>query len=154
MTRPSTHSGRRPKSAKARNRGRWGATDGGNGNDTIVFRAGSGIDTVSDFGQAGDHDVIRFEGTQFTSLLGVFHACRVMTITICRILRRIGAAISQQCCDPRHKLFDFAGWLRTRVFALRLFRSTSASRNPAYQARQWPDRVWNAWRTSLGARAR
>ena len=40
---------------------------GGNDNDTFVFRAGSGLDTVTDFGQAGDHDVIRFEGGPFAS---------------------------------------------------------------------------------------
>ena len=47
--------------------------DGGNDNDTFVFRLGSGVDTVDDFGQttldghcmAGDPDVIRIEGGPF-----------------------------------------------------------------------------------------
>ena len=55
--------------------------DGGNGNDTFVFRVGSGVDTLYDFGQTyhfdraagidamvpGDHDLIRFEGGLFGS---------------------------------------------------------------------------------------
>ena len=42
--------------------------DGGNGNDTFVFRLGSGVDTVGDFGRAGDQDMlIRIAGGPFAS---------------------------------------------------------------------------------------
>ena len=52
--------------------------EGGDGADTFVFRAGSGMDTVSDFDQtypsssstmvhSNDHDVIRFEGGVFAN---------------------------------------------------------------------------------------
>ena len=41
--------------------------DGGNDNDTFVFRLGSGLDTVGDFGQAGDADVIRIVGGPFAN---------------------------------------------------------------------------------------
>lgn len=41
--------------------------EGGAGNDTFVFKAGFGQDTVTDF-QAGGHDIIQFDASLFASL--------------------------------------------------------------------------------------